>query len=178
MGQDQSLSVDWRGRARRFRLLLIGVLIAAGLTTLLVQWVDLAALRHVSPGFAGRLLHSEHATWIAWVTQWATSFAVLVAIVRILHMLRIVAEGDPFSRAITADLRSFAFWVFVATIASVLIPVSAVFIARVLAHVRVDDAVEISGSDLLLLLMTAILHQVVRLLDVARVMADDYRQII
>lgn len=124
------------------------------------------------------LLRSDHPNWPTWAAQWVASAAVLMALGKVMHMLKAMAQADPFGRTVTSDLRSFAFWILMATLASILIPVALAPILRWWLQTRLEGGGQITGSDLLLVLVSAILHHVARLLDAARAMADDYRQIV
>jgi Na+/proline symporter len=178
MSQDEILSPAWRQGAARSHSLVFIIMVATALVTCWVQWVDFAALRAVRRGAYGQLLQSDHPSWAAWTTQWIASAAVLLALARVMHMLRHMAKGDPFARTVTADLRAFAFWVLMATLASIFLPLALAPILGWWLQGNIEGPGEINGSDLLLLLMTAILYHVSRLLDAARAMADDYRQIV
>jgi len=91
-------------------------------------------------------------------------------------MLRKVEGGAPFE--VARDLRGFAFYLFLATLATILAwPLSQIALA-----IMNGDAhqlhLEIGSGQVFSLLITALLFLVARLLDEAQRLADDHSQIV
>lgn len=176
--QEDLIPLAFRRQAGLWRILLFVVIGLTALVIVIAQWVDLAALRRISPGPVGRVLQSDNADWVDWWVECFAGPATLFAMSRIARMLRWLAEGQVFTSMVIADIRSFAFWIMIATLASLLAPVIIAPIVANVWHMEVVRAGQVSGSDLMLLLVSAIFFQVARLLDAARRMADEYRQIV
>lgn len=119
-----------------------------------------------------------HADWVSWITEWFSGAALLVAIARIIRMMGRLAEGEAFSAGVSSDLRGFAFWILIATVTSLVVPLLVPSLIGAIWHVHPSAEGAISGNDMLVLLMSGILFQVSRLLEAAQQLADDHEQII
>ncbi|WP_129790926.1 hypothetical protein [Sphingosinicella sp. CPCC 101087] len=106
----------------------------------------------------------------------ATALLLAVALCHLAGMLRKVENGRPFETA--AGLRGFAFYLFLAVLASILLPpVIQLGLAAGGAGPR-SAALSIGGGELLMMLVTGLLFLVARLLDEAQRVDEDARQIV
>jgi hypothetical protein len=175
--QDGSVEEAFAQRANRFRRLLLVVLVATAVGAVALQYLMLLVLLGRQSGLPAILVPGEGQSWLNFATQGISSVAVIVAILRAVQMLGPMAASEPFSSQTSKVLRSFALWLFVATASSIAIPLLVHGVA-IAVGVAISGTVEVGGSDLLLLLVSAILLQLSRLLDAAAEMADDHRQIV
>jgi hypothetical protein len=101
---------------------------------------------------------------------------LILALRRLVRMLRIVEAGRPFGTA--GELHGFAGWLFLTVLAAVLLPPLihlALGAERGGAHMATFS---MSGDQALMLLVTGLLFLVARLLDEAQRLADDHEQIV
>ena len=101
---------------------------------------------------------------------------LILALLQIASMLRAVERGEPFRTG--ASLRRFAFYLFLALLASVLLP-PLIQWGQALAGgtpVRVDFS--LSGEELLMLFVTGLLFFLGRLLEAAQALAQEHEQIV
>jgi hypothetical protein len=93
------------------------------------------------------------------------------ALLHLTAMLKTIEQGTPFAGA--ARLRNFALYLFLAVLAGVLLPP----VLR-LASGTPSAALTLSSGEVLMLLVTAILFLVARLLTEAQRVADEHGQIV
>ena len=108
--------------------------------------------------------------------QLVTGLLVTLALLRLAGMLGKVEAGQPFATA--AGLRGFALYLFLAVLASILLPP---LIEIAMAALGVGDrraTFDIGGEEILMLFVTGTLFLVARLLDAAQRVADDASQIV
>jgi len=103
----------------------------------------------------------------------------VVGLRRLIRMLRQVEAGEIFTSGTIGDLRGFALFTLLAALVSVFLPpVVSLAAAYIQAKDRVTLTLDISGSDLVVVLATALLFFVTRLLREAQRIAEDSSQII
>jgi hypothetical protein len=118
--------------------------------------------------------------------RWAGLAVVLLtgapfayALWRLTRMMRCAERGEIFSSAAAAHLRAFALWVFVAAVASILLPVVLNISLGLLQGFPAERLrVDFDGSDLFILLVSGLLFFVARLIEAAQAIADDNRRIV
>ncbi len=104
----------------------------------------------------------------------AMAILLILALLRLDRMLRTVEGGLPFGTS--GDLRGFALFLFLAVLASILLP-PLIHLALGAAGGRAAT-LSLSGDQALALLVTGLLFLVARLLDEAQRLADDHSQIV
>lgn len=163
-----------RASARRLRYVALAAIALFELVLLFAAWVLIAGRRADFPAVA--IHDSGLPPWAAAATLLLIGLLVGIALFRLVRMLRRVEAGAPFAAA--GDLRGFAFYLLLAVVASVLAPslLQVAIGAAAGAPHRVDFA--LGGTELLTLLVSALLFFVARLLDEAQRLADDHSQIV
>lgn len=101
---------------------------------------------------------------------------IVVALLRLARMLGKVAGGSPFGAA--ADLRAFAFCLFLAVLAATFAPALLQFAAQALGAEARQIKLSLGITEVLMLLVTGLLFLVAKLLDEAQRIADDASQIV
>jgi hypothetical protein len=86
-------------------------------------------------------------------------------------------SDDVFSRASGADLRGFARWMCIGFACQLIIPLLFLLVIRVTGTGR-PGPIGFSGSDLLLLVASAVLYEIAGILDLAYGISSEYRQIV
>jgi hypothetical protein len=168
------LPLQIRASARRLRYVALAAIVLFELLLLAAIVVLIAGRRGDYP-----FLHIADAGLPPWAS--ATTLALVgllvgIALFRLVRMLARVEAGAPFAAA--GDLRGFAFYLLLAVIASVFVPalLSAGTAAASGGPHRLAFA--LGGTELLALLVSALLFFVARLLDEAQRLADDHSQIV
>lgn len=163
-----------RTSARRLRYVALAAITLFELVLLFAAWVLIAGRRGEFP--AVQIHDSGLPPWAAAASLLLVGLLVGIALFRLVRMLARVEAGAPFAAA--GDLRGFAFYLLLAVVASVFAPaLLELAIAAVSgAPHRLDLA--LGGTELLTLLVSALLFFVARLLDEAQRLADDHSQIV
>lgn len=158
-----------RRSARRLRLAALFGIALVELVILFAAWVVYAGRQADFPGLA---IASNGAPPLAAALA-LLLFGLLIglALLRLVAMLRAVEGGAPFA---AAGLRGFARYLFCAMLASILAPP---LFALTLGGVHRID-LSIGSGEALMVLVSALLFFVARLLDEARRLADDHSQIV
>jgi len=131
--------------------------------------LDLGAVRVASRGDLG-----EHAA-----PMWMADVVVLlltVALYQLSRMLGGIAAGDLFSARVIGAFRAFALWLLVLAIFSIAAPIAASLLSGANAGDRYELRFEL--HDLLTIGVTLILFLVARLLERARGIEDEMREIV
>jgi len=161
--------------ARRLRIgIVIGLIatcllvVLAGIATMLggLGGVHLAATGSAAPEAeaAGALL---------------SGIPFAIGLWRLVRMLRRIEGGAVFEQATIADLRGFAFWVLVSSIASILAPpLCEVAFGLVRGGDSLTATLSFESGDVFALLVSALLFFIARLFGEAQRIADDHRQIV
>ncbi|PSJ42115.1 DUF2975 domain-containing protein [Allosphingosinicella deserti] len=98
---------------------------------------------------------------------------------RLLAMLRGIEAGEAFTRGTIADLRGFAFWVLVSSVASIVgPPLFELAGGLVGGGDSLSVTLSFESGDFFALLVSALLFFIARLFGEAQRIADDHRQII
>lgn len=154
--------------ARRLRLAALFGIALIELFILFTAWVvvegrgaEFAALRIEADG----LPH-----WVTASTLLLFGLLLGLALLRLVAMLRQIEGGAPFA---AAGLRGFARYLFLAVLAPVLVPP---LIQIATGAPRISAS--LGGGTALMLMVTALLFFVARLLDEAQRLADDHSQIV
>lgn len=147
---------------------LLGVLMLLGIAVLLSgRRGDFAALEIDDSGLApvpGAILLA------------IVGILIVVALLRLARMLGKVGGGAPFGAA--ADLRGFAFYLFLAVIAANLGPLLLQFAAAAAGGEAREIRLSFGMSEILMLLVSGLIFLVAKLLDEAQRIADDASQIV
>jgi len=101
---------------------------------------------------------------------------IAVALLRLARMLGKVAGGAPFGAA--ADLRGFAFYLFLAVFAVIFAPALLQLAVQAFGGEARQIRLSFGMSEVLMLLVTGLLFFVAKLLDEAQRIADDASQIV
>lgn len=163
-----------RRTARLMRLVTVFAIALLVVVTVFAAWASVAGTPGVDPVDV-RIDAGGLTGWPAAIVLLATSALLVIALCYIVAMLRRVESGAPFAAA--RQLRGFARFLFLAVLASVLLPP---LVQLALGPMGPDQRVmfALAGSDLLMLFVTGLLFFVARLLDEAQRVADDFSQII
>jgi hypothetical protein len=163
-----------RDSARRLRHVALAAIVLFELVLLLAVAVLIAGRRSDFPAL--QIHDSGLPPWAAAASLLLIGLLVGIALFRLVRMLRRVEAGAPFAAA--GDLRGFAFYLLLAVLVSLFVPAVlalGIAIASGVAH-RIDLA--LGSTELLTLLVSALLFFVARLLDEAQRLADDHSQIV
>ena len=168
------LPAQIRASARRLRYLALAAIALFELVLVLAVFMLVAGWQREFP-----ILHVADSGLPAWAS--ATSLLLVglfagIALYRLSRMLRGVEAGAPFAAA--GDLRGFAFYLLLAVLASVLAPTLLGAVAAAAAGAPHRITLALGGTELLILLVSALLFFVARLLDEAQRLADDHSQIV
>ena len=167
------LSPNIRRGARRLRLAtLAGILVVEALV-LLAAWAVLFGRRADVPAL--RIEDQGLPAWPTVIALLLIGLFVGLALWRLARMLAKVEAGSPFGAA--ADLRGFALFLLLSVLVSILAPVAAQGIAAI-GDESHRVSLQLGLGELLMLLVTALLFFVARLLDEAQAIADDASQIV
>jgi len=101
---------------------------------------------------------------------------IVVALLRLARMLGKVAGGAPFGAA--ADLRGFAFYLFLAVLTATFAPALIQYAVQALGGEVRQIQLSLGITEVLMLLVTGLLFFVAKLLDEAQRIADDASQIV
>ena len=101
---------------------------------------------------------------------------LIVALFQIATMLRAVERGEPFRTG--ASLRGFAFYLFLALLASVLLPPLIQWGQSLAAGTPMRVDFSLSGEEVLMLFVTGLLFFLGRLLEAAQAVAEEHEQIV
>ena len=99
-----------------------------------------------------------------------------VALYQLSRMLGAIAEGDLFTARVVGAFRSFAFWLLIVAVVWVVAPIVAVFVAGPDESHRL--AFKLQLRDVLTIGVALILFLVARLLERARTIEDEMREIV
>jgi len=163
-----------RASARRLRYVALAAIALFELLLLFAVFVLIAGRRDDFPAL--HINDSGLPPWIAAASLLLIGLLVGIALFRLARMLGRVEAGAPFAAA--GDLRGFAFYLLLAVLASVLVPTLLGVGADLAAGARHRVAFSMGGTELLALLVSALLFFVARLLDEAQRLADDHSQIV
>ena len=158
-----------RRSARRLRL---GVIVA-GVVTLLIY---LSGRLQIGAGWLrveSRLASSSSP--LAPLIGDVTLVLILVALAQLARMLRAVERGDLFSAAVIRRFRSFILWLFLLALFRTVAPILLSIADR---SADGEIALRLDMRDLMTLGLTLILLLIARLLERARVIEDEMREIV
>ena len=163
-----------RTSARRLRYVALAAIALFELVLLLAIWMLMTGQQ--SEFSAVQIHDSSLPPWAAAASLLLIGLLVGIALFRLVRMLRRVEAGAPFAAA--SDLRGFAFYLLLAVLGSLFAPaLLQIGIAAVSgAPHRLDLA--LGGTEMITLLVSALLFFVARLLDEAQRLADDHSQIV
>jgi len=164
--------VKTRRSARLMRLVTLFGIALLVIVTVFAAWASVAGTPNFDPVDV-RIDAGGLSGWPATIVLLVTSALLVIALSYMVAMLRRVESGAPFAAA--RQLRGFARFLFLAVLASVLLP-PLFQLALGPPDQRVMFA--LAGSDLLMLFVTGLLFFVARLLDEAQRVADDFSQIV
>ena len=105
-----------------------------------------------------------------------TILLLSVALYQLSRMLGAIGEGDLFSSRVVGAFRSFAFWLLVVALAWVVAPIVAVFLTGPDAAHRLEFKLQL--RDVLTIGIALILFLVARLLERARTIDEEMREIV
>ena len=105
-----------------------------------------------------------------------TTLFVLVALFRLTQMLGRIASGEMFSAAVIGRFRSFSFWLLAVALLSVLAPIAGQALRPPAAVHRIELAVDF--REILIVEATLVLFLVARLLERARALDEEMREIV
>lgn len=105
-----------------------------------------------------------------------TILLLCVALYQLNRMLGAIAEGDLFSSRVVGAFRSFAFWLLIVALVWVVAPIVAVFLAGPGDSHRL--AFRLQLRDMLTIGVALILFLVARLLERARMIDEEMREIV
>jgi membrane protein DedA with SNARE-associated domain len=105
-----------------------------------------------------------------------TILLLSVALYQLSKMLGAIGEGDLFSSRVVGAFRSFAFWLLVVALAWVVAPIVAVFLTGPDAAHRLEFKLQL--RDVLTIGIALILFLVARLLERARTIDEEMREIV
>lgn len=101
---------------------------------------------------------------------------LLVALIRLMQMLTLIGRGEMFTAAVVSRFRGFAFWLLMMALCSFLGPM----VAQVLTHGpgrhRLVIALEL--NDVLMVGITLLLFILARMLERARALDEEMREIV
>ncbi len=162
--------------ARRLRFATLLVLaLACGLTLA----AAIAALDDPAHSIEqGLAVDRPAAQWAALLVGIATTPLFVAARVRLVRVLRCIEAGWPFAREAVGHLRAFAGWVFVASLAPLVLPTMANLGLRLLVDTADRLSIVLEDGDLFLPLFSGLLYIIARLVGQAQAVADENRQII
>ncbi len=164
-----------RRAARRLRYVTIGLCGLFGLGILLAIWAVLANRRESLP--AMQVIDDGLHPWAIAFALALVGLLVLLAMTRLVRLLRGVEEGAPF--AIGRDLRGFAAYLFFAVLGAAFCPAIAHIALALATGTRPGPVpVTLDMSQLTMLLISGLLFFVARLLDEAQRVAEDASQIL
>jgi hypothetical protein len=168
------LPTSIRASARRLRYAALATIALFELVLLLAVWLLLAGGRDSVPAL--QIRDSGLPPWAAAASLLLIGLLVGLALLRLVRMLARVEAGAPFAAA--GDLRGFAFYLLLAVLVSVFAPALFGLVAQ--AQAGADHRLELAlgSTELLALLVSALLFFVARLLDEAQRLADDHSQIV
>ena len=168
----RELPLKTRSTARVMRLITLFAIALLMVVTAFAAWASVAGTPSFDPVDV-RIDAGGLVGWPAAIVLLATSALLAIALSYIVAMLRRVESGAPFAAA--RQLRGFARYLFLAVLASVLLPP---LVQLALGPPDQRVMFTLAGSDLLMLFVTGLLFFVARLLDVAQRVADDFSQIV
>ena len=168
------LPAQIRLSARRLRYVALGAIALFELVLLLAVFVLIAGRRDAISVLA--IHDSGLPPWATAATLLLVGLLVGIALFRLVRMLGRVEAGAPFAAA--GDLRGFAFYLLLAVLASVFVPTLLGLAADAVSGAPHRVTLALGGTELLTLLVSALLFFVARLLDEAQRLADDHSQIV
>ena len=105
-----------------------------------------------------------------------TILLLSVALYQLSRMLGAIGEGDLFSARVVGAFRSFAFWLLIVALAWVVAPIVAVFLTGPDEAHRLEFKLQL--RDVLTIGIALILFLVARLLERARTIDEEMREIV
>jgi hypothetical protein len=99
-----------------------------------------------------------------------------VSLYQLSRMLGAIGEGDLFSARVVGAFRSFAFWLLIVAVAWIVAPIVAVFLAGPDQAHRLEFRLQL--RDVLTIGIALILFLVARLLERARTIDEEMREIV
>ncbi|GAA4753805.1 hypothetical protein GCM10023264_21170 [Sphingomonas daechungensis] len=99
-----------------------------------------------------------------------------VALYQLNRMLGAIAEGDLFSARVVGSFRSFAFWLLMVSLVWVIAPILAVLLVGPDDSHRLEFKLQL--RDILTIGIALILFLVARLLERARIIDEEMREIV
>jgi hypothetical protein len=166
-----------RRRARRLQIALFVATLVTVVGAGLIAWNDFGHL--LGKPSSGPLTIGFQAakTWSTWTVQIAMSISTVIALLHLMWLLGRWTSDDVFSRASGADLRGFARWMCIGFVCQLVIPLLFLLVIRVNGTGR-PGSIGFSGSDVLLLVASAVLYEAAGILDLAYGLSSEYRQIV
>ena len=163
-----------RESARRLRYVALAAIALFELVVLLAAWVLIAGRRSE---FSALHIHdSGLPPWAAALSLLLVGLLVGIALFRLVRMLARVEAGAPFAAA--GDLRGFAFFLLLAVLTSTVVPPLLGLGLAAASNGPHRLELGLDSTQLLTLLVSALLFFVARLLDEAQRLADDHSQIV
>jgi hypothetical protein len=164
-----------RRAARRLRRMTLAAIVLLGVGTAAAAWILIAG--QAPSGVATVVVDSGGLAGVpAAAVLAATALLLAVALSRLAAMLRKVEDGRPFETA--AGLRGFALYLFLAVLASILLPPLIQLALSAAGAGPRSASLSVGGGELLMMLVTGLLFLVARLLDEAQRVDEDARQIV
>lgn len=149
------------------------------LVTALLAITIVLQLLTIVPGPIHIQMHGENSSTASAVLNHAHSLLVAVALFQLLLLLRHLERGELFTVGVTRRLRGFALFALLGVAAgSILPPLIAFFMAECLPEQSCDPHRAVDMRGLWMLLSALVFFLVARLLDEARRIDEDHRQIV
>lgn len=162
------LPEETRRSARRLRFVTLAAIVLLGAAFLAAAAVMVLG----SSAIPVMVIHdSGLAAWPAAVLLLITGLLIGLALFRLVRLLARVERGAAFGAA--GELRGFAFWLMLAVLASLIAPP----IAQIAAGGG-ELRLAIDNDQAVMLLVSALLFLVARLLDSAQALAEEHEQIV
>ena len=161
-----------RRGARRLRLAVIAAMVLLG---------AVVALAWLGPplGITRVEIESKNLAGDSFLAGTVTILAIEVALFRLVQMLSAIAAGDLFSSRVVRHFRGFAFWLLLVAIGGVAMPLlSSLAGVSPLPGGAHRMALGISLTDVLAVGITLLLFLLARLLERARQLDEDMREIV
>jgi hypothetical protein len=106
----------------------------------------------------------------------ATVVLLLIALVRLVQMLSRIGRGEMFTSGVVRRFRGFAFWLLLMALCSLLAPIIIQALTRTGGVHRLVIGLEL--NDLLMVAITLLLFLLARLLEQARRLDEEMREIV
>lgn len=116
---------------------------------------------------------------VAQVPAFATDAAVVlfaISLWRLVQMLRLLGRGERFTKLVAAAFRSFAFWLLLAALAQILLPIAASILSAPPAYGRI--ALSIDLLEIFFIIAALVLFLVARMLEEAAELDAELKEIV